>query len=131
MSMIQYVIWDWVLFSISPFLNQSWSNFGFYISWPILTKYMIPHQISTNLNHIKSQLISTNSNASISDNSQPIWVNIWILHLMTNPNKVYDTTQNLNPFKSQLISTTCHRYISSQLWINFVQTLDSAYQGQS
>ena len=29
----------------NSFLNQSWSNFGFYISLPILTKYMIPHQV--------------------------------------------------------------------------------------
>ena len=43
-------------------LNRFGSTFGFYISWPILTKYMIPHQISTtsNLNtcnyYISSQL---------------------------------------------------------------------------
>ena len=48
----------------------------------------------------------TTSNAYISVNSQPIWVKFWILHLMTNPNKVYDTTPNLNHSKSQLISTT-------------------------
>ena len=38
----------------------------------------------------------TTSNAYISVNSQPILVKFWILHLMTNPNKVYDTTPNLN-----------------------------------
>merc|ERR1711984_8315 len=48
----------------------------------------------------------TTSNAYISVNSQPIWAKFWILHLMTNPNKVYDTTPNLNHSKSQLISTT-------------------------
>ena len=31
-------------------LNRFWSNFGFYISWPILTKYMIPLRISTTQN---------------------------------------------------------------------------------
>ena len=31
-----------------------------------------------------------------SANIQPILVKFWILHLMTNPNKVYDTTLNLN-----------------------------------
>ena len=36
----------------------------------------------------------TNSNAYISVNFQPIWVKLWIIHLMTNLNKVYDTTQN-------------------------------------
>ena len=46
------------------------------------------------------------SNAYISVNSQPIWVKLWILHLMTNLSKVYDTTPNLNNSKSQLISTT-------------------------
>merc|ERR1712030_207000 len=46
------------------------------------------------------------SNAYISVNSQPMWVKFWILHLMTNPNKVYDTTSNLNhSFKSHQIST--------------------------
>ena len=38
------------------------------------------------------------SNAYISVNSQPIWVKLWILHLMTmtNLSKVYDTNPNLN-----------------------------------
>ena len=42
-------------------LNRFGSNFGFYISGPILTKYIIPHQISTNPppSNIK---ISTNLN---------------------------------------------------------------------
>merc|ERR1711888_284908 len=40
-------------------LNQFCSNFGFYISGPILTMYIIPHQISTNL---------TSSNIKISTN---------------------------------------------------------------
>merc|ERR1712030_48291 len=48
----------------------------------------------------------TISNAYISVNSQLILVKFWILHLMTNPNNVYDTTLNLNHSKSQLISTT-------------------------
>ena len=93
-------------------LNRFGSNFGFYILGPILTKYMISQQISTNptTSNLK---ISTTSNAFISFNSRPIWVKLWILHLMTNPNKVYDTTPNLNHFKSQLISTTCNPYISS------------------
>ena len=109
-------------------LNRFYSNFGFYISGPILTKYMIPHQISTNPN-TSNLKISTNSNAYISNNSQLIWVKpilvkFWILHLMTNPNKVYDTTPNLNHLKSQLISTTSNAYISDnsqpilfKLWI--------------
>ena len=78
------------------------SNFGFYISWPIFTKYMILHQISPN-----PQLhISNTSNAYISVNFPPICVKLWILHLMTNLNKVCDTTPNLKHLKSQLISTT-------------------------
>merc|ERR1711888_251129 len=42
-------------------LNRFGSNFGFYISGPIITKYIIPHQISTNPppSNIK---ISTNLN---------------------------------------------------------------------
>ena len=40
-------------------LNRFCSNFGFYISGPILTKYLIPHQISTN---------PTSSNIKISTN---------------------------------------------------------------
>ena len=111
-------------------INWFYSNFGFYISGPILTKYMIPHQISTNptTSNLK---ISTNSNAYISVNFLLISVKFWILNLMTNPNKVYDTTPNLNHFKSQLISTTCNYYISNQFSTDFVQTLDSTYQGQS
>ena len=72
---------------------------------------MIPHQISDNLNHIKSQLISTTSNAQISVNYQRIQIKFWILHRMTNPNKVYDTTPNLNHSKSQIISTTSNAQI--------------------
>ena len=55
----------------------------------------------TNLNKVNdnTKLISTTSNAFILVKSQPIWVKLWILHLMTNPNKVYDTTPNLNHFK--------------------------------
>ena len=76
-------------------------------------------------------VMPTNSNSFISANSQPIWVKLWILYLMTNPEKVYDTTPNLSHFKSQLISTTCNPYISSKLSTDFVQTLDSTYLGQS
>ena len=82
------------------------------------------YDTTLNLNHSKSQLISTTSNAFISANSQPIWVKLWILHFMTNPNKVYDTTPNFNHLKSQLISTTSNAYISDnsqpilfKLWI--------------
>ena len=80
-------------------LNRFGSNFGFYILGPILTKYMISQQISTNptTSNLK---ISTTWNAFISVNSRPIWVKLWILHLMINPNKVYDTTPNINPSKS-------------------------------
>merc|ERR1712030_95085 len=68
---------------------------------PILVKFWILHLMTNpnkvynttpNLNHLKSQLISTTSNAYISDNSQPILFKLWIMHLMTNLNKVYDTT---------------------------------------
>ena len=59
-----------------------------------------PHTISNNLNHFKCF------------NSQPILFKLWILHLMTNPNKVYDTRPNLNHLKSQIISTTSNAYIS-------------------
>ena len=52
------------------------------------------------------------SNAYISLNFQPIWVKLWILHLMTNLNKVYDTKPNLNLLKSQLISITSNVQIS-------------------
>merc|ERR1711984_57282 len=82
-------------------------------------------QLIPQLQISKSQQISTTSNDFISANSQPIWVKLRILHLMTNPNKVYNTTPNLNHFKSQLISTTCNPYISSQFSTDFVQTLDS------
>ena len=67
-------------------LNRFGSNFGFYILGPILTKYMISQQISTNPTTSNLQ-ISTTSNAFISANSQPIWVKLRILHLITNPNK--------------------------------------------
>ena len=68
---------------------------------PILVKFWILHLMTNpnkvydtrpNLNHLKSQLISTTSNAYISDNSQPILFKLWILHPRTNPNKVYNTT---------------------------------------
>ena len=39
--------------------NWFGSTFGFYITWPTLTKYMTPHHISTNLNHLNAY-ISTN-----------------------------------------------------------------------
>ena len=64
------------------------------------------YDTTPNLNHLKSQLISTTSNAYISDNSQPILFKLWILHPRTNPSKVYDSIPNFNHFKSQLISTT-------------------------
>merc|ERR1712208_188768 len=86
-------------------LKRFCSNFGFYISGPIITKYIIPHQISNKPppSNIK---ISTTSNAFILVKSQPIWIKLWILHHMTNLEKVYDTTLNLNHLKSQIISTT-------------------------
>ena len=66
---------------ISANSQQIWIHFGFYI-----TKYMIPHQISTNptTSNIK---ISTNSNAYISVNSPSILVTFWIQNLMTNPKR--------------------------------------------
>ena len=48
--------------------------------------YMIPHQISANLNNIKSQPISSSLNAYIAVNSQQILVKL----------TVYDTTPNLD-----------------------------------
>ena len=72
---------------------------------PILIKLWILHLMThfnkvydttPNLNHSKSQLISTNSNAYIGDNSQLILFKLWILHPRTNHNKVYNTTPNLN-----------------------------------
>merc|ERR1712208_268253 len=82
-------------------------------------------QLIPQLQISKSQQISTTSKAFISANSQPIWVKLWILHLITKPNKVYFTTPNLNHFKSQLISTSCNYYISSQFSTDFVQTSKS------
>ena len=67
--------------------------------------------------------ISTNSNAYISVNSQPILVKFWILNLMTNPNKVYDTKLNLNHSKSQPLL--------SQFSFDLYQTLDSTFKDQS
>ena len=95
-------------------LNRFGSNFGFYILGPILTKYMISKQISTNPTTLNLK-ISTNSNAYISVKSQLILVNIWILNLMTNPSKVYDTELNLNHFKCIYLS---------QFSFYFYQTLD-------
>merc|ERR1712239_64888 len=88
-------------------LNQFGSNFGFYITGPILTKYMIPHQISTNptTSNLK---ISTNSNAYISLNSKRILVKFWILNLMTKPNKPYDTTPYLDPI---ILESYQHTYM--------------------
>ena len=71
------------------------ANFVQNLDSTYITKYKKPHQISTNptTSNIK---ISTNSNAYISVNSQQILVTFWILNLMTNPSKVYDTTPILN-----------------------------------
>ena len=85
-------------------INWFYSNFGFYISGPILTKYEIPHQISTN--PITSNLkISTTSNAFYIFgfyNSWPILTKYMIPHqISTNP-----TTSH---FK---ISTNSNAYIS-------------------
>ena len=52
----------------------------------------------------------TTSNASISVNSQPFWVKFWILHLMTNINKVYNTTPNLRKSQPQKISTNLKHF---------------------
>ena len=59
----------------------------------------------------------TTLNAYISVNSQPIWVKLWILYLMTNPNKVYDTTRNLN--KSQQLQMLRSQSILNQFCSNF------------
>ena len=101
-------------------INWFYSNFGFYISGPILTKYMIPHQISTNPTTLNLKIL-TNSNAYISVKSQLILVKIWILNLMTNPSKVYDTELNLNHFKCLYLS---------QFSFDFYQTLDSIFKDQ-
>ena len=63
-------------------LPTSNSNFELYFSGPILA--ILTYQISTNLNHFEFQ--------STKD----------ILHLMTNVNKVFDTTPNLNYSQSLL-----------------------------
>ena len=81
-----------------------------WLGWGLTTKYIIPHQISSNPTTSNFK-ISTISNAYISNNSQLIWVKIWILHLMTNPNKVYDTTK--------LVQNNCQK-ILNQFWSNFV-----------
>ena len=52
----------------------------------VVVMVVIPHQISANLNHIKSQLISTISNAYTSAIFQPILVKFCILHLNLNLN---------------------------------------------
>ena len=102
-----------------PILNRFCSNFGFYISGPILTKYMIPHQISTNptTSNLK---ISTNSNAYISVNSLLILVKFWILNLMTNPSKVYDMELNFNHSKSQPLIMLLSQSIFIWFVSNFV-----------
>ena len=65
-------------------LNRFCSNFGFYISGPILTKYIIPHKISTNpqLQISKSQIIQMLISQSILK-----------MHMI--PLRI-STTQNLN-----------------------------------
>merc|ERR1711984_6010 len=100
------------------FSSFSFSSFSFFIPkltpyltgpssaniQPIVVKFWILHLMTNpnkvydttpNLNHLKSQVISTTSNAYISDNSQPILLKLWILHPRTNPNKVYNITLNL------------------------------------
>ena len=94
-------------------LNRFCFYFGLYISGPILTKYMIPIQISTN--PITSNIqISATKNVYNSSNSLPNLVKFWILHLLTNLNKSYDTTPNLNHFNfSKTFNSTPHYiYIS-------------------
>ena len=100
-----------------PIFNRFRSHLGFYISWPILIKYMIPHQISDNLNHIKSQLISKPmSNQSCSNFgfyiSWPILTNYLIPgNLNLNPNlNMNQTKLNLaeTQLKLNLVLSCCH-----------------------
>ena len=95
-------------------LNRFCSNFGFYISGPILTKYIIPHKISTNpqLQISKSQIIQMLISQSIFHRfgsnfgfyiSWPILTKYMIPHQIST---------NLNNFKSHLISTTSNADIS-------------------
>ena len=102
-----------------PILNWFGQTFWSYISGPILTKYMIPHQISTNptTSNLK---ISTNSNAYISVNSLLILVKFWILNLMTNPSKVYDMELNFNHSKSQPLIMLLSQSIFIWFVSNFV-----------
>ena len=78
------------------------------------------YDTTPNLNHLKSQLISTTSNAYISDNSQPILFKLWIL-----PHYHYHTKSQvilqLKISKSHIISTISNAYISNNsqpIWIN-------------
>ena len=148
-------------------LYQFCSNFGFYISGPILTKYILtPHRISansttsnikisTNLNYFKcfylcqfsTDLGQNLDSTSYDQSQQSIWyhtksqqtklipqlqiselqqisirVKLRILHLMTNPNKVYDTTPNLNQSKSQLISVNLQPILVN-IWILHLMTI--------
>ena len=76
---------------------------------------MIPHKFSTNPTTSNFKIL-TNSNAYISVNSQPILVKFWILNLMTNPIKVYDTELDVNHLKC---------FYLSQFSFDLYKTLDS------
>ena len=114
-------------------LNRFGSNFGFYISWPILAKYMIPLRISTTQNLNKSQALQMLKSQSILKRfcsnfgfyiSGPIITKYIIPHQISNkppPSNIKIST-NLNYFKC---------FYLSQFSTNLDQTLDSTSHDQS
>ena len=60
-----------------------------------------------------------------------MWVKLWILHLMTNPNKVYDTTPNINHLKCLDRNRFCSNfgfYISRPIHTKYISIMYSQYQ---
>merc|ERR1711947_36442 len=121
--MSAFIIGPLQMLKSQSIINRFCSNFGFYISGPILTKYIIPHQISTNLttSNIK---ISTTSNAFIYANSQLIWAYILIPHLHLLTKYMIPHQISTNPTTSNLkISTNSNAYISVNSQPNLVNFL--------
>ena len=89
------------------------SNFGFYISGPTLTKYIMPHQISTlipQLQILKSQLLKMLlSILNRFESNFGFYISWPILSKYMIPHQI---STNLNNFKSHLISTTSNADIS-------------------
>ena len=114
-------------------LNRFWSNFVFYISWPIITNYMIPNQISTTQNLNWSQQLLMLIFQSILNQfcsnfgfyiSWPILTSYIIPHQIST-NSTFSNIKistNLNYFKCLYLS---------QFSIDFVFTLDYTSQDQS